>query len=368
MECPHIPTVPYHEFSKRIHDKVVADRIPINGSIELTLRCNLRCVHCYAAYNDSKKELTYSEICHILDDITDAGCLWLLITGGEPLLRKDFLDIYIYAKKKGLIITLFTNGTLLTPEIGDFLKEWPPFFTEITLYGMTKRTYENVTRIPGSFERCLKGINLLLERKIPLKLKTMVMALNNDELWQMREYAESLGVEFRFDLGINPRLDGSKEPCQFRLSPEEVVKLDLADRKRREKWREYYQRPHQKNRPDRLYFCGAGQDMFHIDPYAGLSICIMSRRMSYDIRQGSFREGWGNFLPAVSGQEIKGDSKCTRCKVWFLCDHCPGWAELEKGDPESPVEYLCQIAQRRKEALVKEVRARNVQEKVLQKA
>ncbi len=113
MECPHIPLIPYHKFSKRIHDKTVSERIPIGGGLEPTLRCNLKCVHCYAAYDHKKKEMTYKEICYILDEITEAGCLWLLITGGEPLLRDDFLNIYSYVKKKGLLITLFTNGNLI---------------------------------------------------------------------------------------------------------------------------------------------------------------------------------------------------------------------------------------------------------------
>ena len=132
-------------------------------------------------------------------EVTDAGCLWLLLTGGEPLLRRDFLDIYTYAKRKGLILTLFTNGTLITPRIADYLAEWRPFNIEITLYGATQETYERVTGIPGSYARCRRGIDLLLERKLPLNLKTMVMTLNHHELDQMKSLAASLGVQFRFD-------------------------------------------------------------------------------------------------------------------------------------------------------------------------
>ena len=187
MECPHIPIIPYHEFSKRIHGKVVAKRVPVGGMIELTLRCNLKCAHCYVVYDPSKKEMTYEQICHILNEITEAGCLWLTITGGDPLIRDDFLDIYTYAKKCGLIITLLTNGTLITPGIADYLKEWPPFAVEITLNGITKETYERVTRLPGSFDRCMKGIQLLLERNIPLRLKTTITTLNKHELWKIKK-------------------------------------------------------------------------------------------------------------------------------------------------------------------------------------
>ena len=108
----------------------------------------------------------------------DEGCRWLLLTGGEPFLRPDFLDIYTNANKKGLLLTLFTNGTLLTPRSADLLAERRPFAIEITLYGATQQTYERITGIPGSYARCRRGIDLLLERNLPLKLKTMVMTLN----------------------------------------------------------------------------------------------------------------------------------------------------------------------------------------------
>ena len=129
MECPYIPTVSYAQFSERLYEKVAVKRIPINGSFELTFHCNLRCVHCYCnlpldEQGTTDKELSTSEVFDIFDQITDAGCLWLLLTGGECLLRKDFFHIWAYAKKKGLLPTLFTNGTLITREIADFLVEF----------------------------------------------------------------------------------------------------------------------------------------------------------------------------------------------------------------------------------------------------
>jgi MoaA/NifB/PqqE/SkfB family radical SAM enzyme len=125
-----------------------------------------------------------------------AGCLWLQLTGGQPLLRPDFRDLYLHAKKLGLLVTLFTNGTLLTPELADFLQDYPPFVVEITVYGLTKATYEVVTQVPGSYEKCLRGIDLLRARQIPLSLKTMVMTFNAHELEDMRVWSQGLGVGF----------------------------------------------------------------------------------------------------------------------------------------------------------------------------
>src|SRR5210317_926730 len=116
----------YGDWSLGVHQKLSGKRIPLGGSIEVTQRCNNNCVHCYnnlaAGDQDARgKELTFDEHCRIIDEIAGFGCLWLLFTGGEIFLRKDFLDIYTYAKQKGLIISLFTNGTLVTPEIADYL-------------------------------------------------------------------------------------------------------------------------------------------------------------------------------------------------------------------------------------------------------
>jgi len=356
MECPHIPLINYGDFSKRFHDKVLSRRIPIEGSIEVTARCNLRCVHCYInlPLNDraaQEKELTYKEFCNIIDQIVDEGCLWLLLTGGEPFIRPDFLDIYTYAKKKGLLITLFTNGTTITPRIADYLVEWVPFSIEITLYGRTEETYERVTGIPGSYERCIRGIDLLLERKLPMKLKTMVMTLNKHEVWDIKVYAESLGLDFRFDPVLNLRIDGDHKPADFRISPEEIIELDLADENRMRDWLEFcekFQGP--PTCPEYLYECGAGLSTFNIDSYGQLSVCIMSRFPSFDLLQGDFRKGWYDFIPNVLTQKWLREVPCKSCELISLCGQCPGWAQVEHGDQEKPVEYLCRIAHARAEA------------------
>ena len=361
MECPHIPEISYTEFSKRIYEKVTAERIPYSGVIEFSFRCNLRCAHCYCNLpsNDQdaiKKELSTEEVFNILDQIAEAGCLWLLITGGEPLLRKDFLEIYTYAKKKGFIITLFTNGTLITEEVADYLKEWPPDKVEITLNGITKKTYEKITGIKGSFEKCMRGIRLFLERKISLNLKTVVMTLNRDEIDKIKRYVEELGLDFRFDALINAGLDGNKNPCKVRISPEEVVKLDIEDEERSKAWIEFCQKFWGPVESGKLYNCGAGLNSFHIDPYGKMSVCTMSRYPNYNLRQGSFQEGYYNFFPKILSQKLKDrQNKCDRCEMLALCDQCPGLAQLETGDPEKPVEYLCRIAHLRAAAFKKEV-------------
>ena len=130
-----------------------------------------------------------------------------------------------------------TNGTLVTERVADHLAAYRPFSIEITLYGRTKETYERLTGVPGSFERCLRGIRLLKERSLPLSLKTVAVTTNRHEIPDMQRFAEDeLGVPFKFDAMINPRLDCSSSPLNVRLTPEECVALDLADPKRHDEW------------------------------------------------------------------------------------------------------------------------------------
>jgi radical SAM protein with 4Fe4S-binding SPASM domain len=355
MDCPHIPITGLGAFSRRMHDRVIRERIPLSGSIELTWRCNLRCQHCYLDEVHEQvggpEELSTGEICNIFDQVVDEGTLWMLITGGEPLMRRDFADIYRHAKKKGLVIHLFTNGTLITDRIADLLAEWRPFTIEITLYGRTQETYERISGVPGSHARCMAGIERLLERKLPLTLKTMLMTLNQHELWDMQAYAKSLGVKFRFDSMLMSGLTGSSQPVNLRLPAEEAVRFDVEDPERLEQW-EVFRQQYETTRLDvsQLYVCEAGLGTFHIDPFGQLSMCMLARSPAYDLRQGSFRQGWREFLASERRQPAP-VGKCDQCELMALCRHCPGWAQLENSKPRQPIEYLCRLADVRANAI-----------------
>lgn len=346
-------TESYGAFSKTIHQKVLAERRPLNATIEVTRRCPLTCSHCYNNLPMADKaardqELTYDELCRVMDETAEAGVLWLLLTGGEIFARKDFLDIYAYAKGKGFLVTLFTNGTMITPEIADFLAQFPPFSIEITLYGRTRETYERLTRIPGSYDRCMRGIQLVLERKLPLKLKSVAVSVNKHEIWDMKRFVEEeiggVGV-FRFDALMNPRIDCSQSPLEVRLTPEEVVELDMQDPRRVADWRQFAERfvaPPQRS--DEVYSCGGGIGSFAVDPYGKMSICVLSTQESYDLRTGTVQEGWRNFLGQVRHRKITRITKCTECQIKSMCGMCPANGELHHGDAEKPVEFLCETA------------------------
>jgi radical SAM protein with 4Fe4S-binding SPASM domain len=306
------------------------------------------------------RELTKEEYFSLLHDLSDMGIVWLLFTGGEIFARKDFLEIYAYANRKGFLTTLFTNGILINEATADYLRDFPPFGIEITLYGRTRETYERLTQLPGSFDRCMRGIRFLLDRRLPLKLKTVATRVNYYEVMAMKEFAEQeLGVEFKFDAMINPRIDCSSAPLDVRLSPEQAVALELQWPTVASEHRSALARETTSLSPPRtaLYSCGGGARSFAIDPYGQMSICVLSHQDTYDIRAGSVREGWEQFLLKVRQRERRLLSKCTNCRIRSVCGMCPANGELENQDAESPVDYLCEVAHLRAMVLGFEVPA-----------
>lgn len=359
MTCPEMDL---GEFSDLLRSRIGNQRVPLTGTLELTERCNLDCVHCYinqpaGSYIHRQRELSAVQWRDILDQIADEGCLYLLLTGGEPLLRPDLLDIYDHAKRKGFLLILFTNGTLITPEFADHLREWYPYLVEITLYGATAETYEKITGVRGSFERCLRGIELLQERGVPLRLKTMVMTLNRHEFTAIRAIARERGLDFRFDVVLNPRRDGAKRPVELRLAPQEAIAVELSDERNLEGWRHLLERsPNGMPQTDMLYTCGAGLITFRIDPYGNLTLCPSSAQPSYPLVGGDFHFGWHVFLKEARRRKITKSYPCRTCEVASLCGNCPEMASLENGDPESAVGYRCQLAHLRAEELAVERR------------
>ena len=176
-------------------------------------------------------ELSTAEWRRILDEVTRAGCLYFLITGGEPLLRPDFREIYRHAKENGLLVTLFTNATLVDEAMADFFAEFPPRSIEISLYGAGPAVHDAITGSPGSFQKRLEGIQRLLSRRLPVWLKSMLMSLNRDEIPELRELAAGLGVRFRIDALLFPRFDRDPGPLGLRVSPEEAVAAELPTRR-----------------------------------------------------------------------------------------------------------------------------------------
>jgi len=330
-------------------------------SMELTERCNDNCLHCYINLSADDKEtkeqeITFAEIREIADEAAEMGCLSWHLTGGEPLLREDFPDIYLYLKRKGMRVTLFTNATLINSNITSLFKKYPLENLEVSIYGLSQKTYEAITRNLGSFGAFRQGINLLKENHIPFTLKAAVLPENFYEIKEMRDFAQSLtgkplGLVLKLNLGS--RFSGGGKRGQIkklRLSPEKVMEILKQDEKRYHKDIERFcQKFLGAPKDDHLFFCGAGIGGCHIDAYNNFQLCMLLRHPDcvYSLRKGSFKEVWQKFVPQVRERRAsnkKYQEKCKRCFLKSFCEQCPAWSWMEHGTLDEPVEYLCEIA------------------------
>jgi len=339
------------KFYGRLH--TIKEHYPWSGQIELTYCCNLNCIHCYCKGSEDKnKELTTKQWKKIIDEIHKEGCLEITFTGGEPLIREDFLEIYAYAKEKGFIITFFSNGQAFTDEIIAYLVNSPPSSIEITLNGITKPIYESITQVEGSLERVMSTIRESKKRGLPLILKTNLLKQNRNEIGRIKAFVdEFLGkvkgkYYFKYDPMIYPRLNGDKTPCQHRLSFKELLEVKRQDP---DIWQEYQKDLHSdfsdfKRDRSFLYHCNAWMSQFFINPYGRLKFCQFTDKFSVDLKTTSFKEGFYKVFPQVLREQYRTNSKCQDCTLRPICYHCPARAFLETGDEEGPVEYYCELA------------------------
>ena len=279
------------------------------------------------------------------------GCLFLLLTGGEPLLRSDFFEIYNHAKTNGLLVTVFTNGTRITEPILKLFKDLPPQNVEITLYGASPETYQAVTGHKEAYARCIAGIEKLLDNHIAVSLKTILMTHNRHEFHLMKRMAQDCGVEFRFDAAIFPRFSGDKTPMKFRVDPVEAMEKEFSDEGILQKWKNYLEGMEEIPTSDLLYLCGAGLTGFHVDAYGSLRPCLMITDLTYDLKGGSFLEGWQQVIPHIWRKKIGFEFACNRCEKSVVCGYCPAFFKLENGMEVIHSEYLCALGHHRSHAI-----------------
>lgn len=327
---------------------------PVLGYLELTYRCNFNCLHCYCAGSvRQEKELSTQEIKEILDTLHQEGCLWLILTGGEPLLRKDFQEIYTYAKYKGFLITIFSNGSLFTDELIAFLAASPPETIEITVNGITQATFEKVTQSKRAFPNVINTIQKLKERNINLLVKSNCLIQNKKEIGSIKKWVEqTLGSPrngeyyYRYDRMIYPRLNGDTTPCQYRLEADDFRQVGLSDRDMKNEYRDELlcQKPRLPRKNEYLYQCDMWKKQFFISPYGDLRFCSFASDYRVNLRTTSFHEGFYKVFPRLSKERFQTNSPCRDCELRSVCVTCPVKAQLECGHKETPVPYYCKVA------------------------
>lgn len=331
--------------------------------MELTERCNFNCIHCYinrpaGSTAVQKRELATDAVKTVLSEAAALGCLSVRFTGGEPLLREDFNDIYLFTRKLGMKVWLFTNAALITPALVKILGRIPALENiEITLYGVKKKSYEAITRTPGSFEAAFDGIHLLRRSRIPFELKTVILPPNRNELAEFEILAKSFPETqhppgLTVELNLRARRDSRlKNACiqKLRISPEESIRI-LA-RRRDDYLKEMklfcagFMAPAGKS----LFPCGAGKDSACVDAYGDLQPCMLLRHPQtvYRLNGGSLKDAMTRFFPEMRRLQASHPEylrRCARCFLKGLCEQCPAKSWMEHGTLDMPVDYLCNLA------------------------
>ncbi|MFA4889654.1 MAG: radical SAM protein [Candidatus Omnitrophota bacterium] len=334
--------------------------------LEVTVRCNNNCRHCFVNLPEGdqqakKQEITFKQIRAIVDSTVRSGALWCLITGGEPLLRKDFFEIYRYLKQKGLLVSVFTNATLITAAHAELFRKYPPRDIEVTVYGVTKDTYERVTRKKGSFPAFMRGLQLLWKENIKVRLKAMIMRSNLKESSAIAKFCRLHSKDFfRFDPFLYFRHDGNslrnEEIRSERLTPEEIVKLETEDPERSKAlesscntmvslWRA-------GNQDNRIFSCGIGAGAFFVNYKGRLRLCssLTHPECSYVFNVRGSAKLFQETLPRVLAMRSNNEkllNNCLHCIHVNFCGWCPAHAYLETGRLDGYVPYFCDVAKAR---------------------
>jgi len=329
--------------------------------IELTERCNNRCIHCLINLpaDDREAEAREMETAFVLDllrQAADLGCMTVRFTGGEPLLRPDLPGLYLAARKLGMQVILFTNARLITSEFVQLLARFPPGqVVEVTVYGMHPESYDAVAGVKGAYHEFKRGVDLLLEYQIPFVVKQALLPQNRDEMAEFEAWAATIpsmdkrpGYSMNFDL--RARRDDPEKSLRIeklRLSPAETVAMLSRDPKYVSGMQEFcgkFMRPP----GDKIFSCGAGHGTC-VDAYGNAQMCLPLRHKDtvYDLHKGTLKEALSVFFPRFRERKATNTEFLRRCAVCFLnglCEQCPAKSWMEHGTLDTPVEYLCEVA------------------------
>lgn len=328
---------------------------------EITPKCNFNCVHCYLRDHHCREALSYKEIIEIIDLLYEKEVLFLTFTGGDIFTRMDFLDIYIYAKKKGFIIELYTNGALVNEQVIDTFKMFPPLLVDISLYGSCEKTYKEVTGVSGAFDKVMENIRALVEAGIRVSLKAPILNLYYDELPKLENIAKSFDVPFRTGFEIFPSIDNDTNVQQYAVSLKEALKYEF----------EVFAKTPRTVAADSdtelvdllearpLFRCKLGRASCVIDYDGKMCPCMSFRHAGTKITASNFDEIWRSFSQYPK-MKASADYECLRCEAYDYCDICPAMMQFVHGELEHVDKHFCISAKARYLHYIEKVSAEEV--------
>ena len=332
---------------------------PVNGSIELLPLCNMNCDMCYVRLSREEMERqgrlrTAEEWLEIGRQMKDAGVLFLLLTGGEPLLYPDFRELYLGLRRLGMILTINTNGTLVDEEWAAFFGKYKPRRVNITLYGADEKAYADLCHYPGGFARTISGIRLLQKYGVDVKVGGSLARANRGDLDRILEIGEQMDVPVRVDTYMMPAARERELPfaMQSRLKPEEAAQARVRALKREmgaELFGQYAaesvgraEHPEPAEEKPGQMACMAGQCSFTINWQGEMRPCVILGKPAISVFEAGFQNAWKKLMEETGN--IRLSARCSVCHLRHLCRTCAASALLEAGSYEAVPEYMCRYA------------------------
>jgi radical SAM protein with 4Fe4S-binding SPASM domain len=316
--------------------------IPISVQLDLTYRCNERCVHCYLDHDDHG-EMTTAEIKSLLDQMADAGVFYLTISGGEILMRRDFFEILEHARARTFCIKLKTNGVLIREKEAKRIRELGVETVQISIYSHRPEVHDAITKMPGSLRQSINAVRFLQGQGLHVVLANVLMVENAADYKGVRALAAELNVKCTLDPTVTPMMDGDRS----------VLKLNVDESALREVFRnqdlvgnvEEFCAPPPSVDEDALDMlpCSAGHTACYVSPYGDVYPCVQFPLPTGNVRQTKFLDIWRDSpqFKEVRSITLRDMPSCSKCTHGATCSRCPGLAYLE-GNMRGPSSQDCE--------------------------
>ena len=319
--------------------------IPLNVTLELTLRCNIRCTHCYNFDRDQPRpasgaELSMEEIRALLDDLRRAGTLFLSLTGGEAMVHPRFWEIADLAASRGFALQVLSNGTLLSETACDRLASLANLWgVGLSVYGANAKTHDSITQVAGSFDRTMAGWRRLAARGVRVGLKFVLMKANAGEASAMIALAEGGGMEYSIDPTITGRYDGTSGSLATRVDEDDLRALYAGPL-------QFLIKPGPEAPTDDEFKCNCARGNAAVSSTGEVYPCIAAPLRAGSIREGSFLEIWKDspVFHRIRGLRVADFKTCAPCGLKPWCRRSPGSAYLLHGDYTGVDPWTCREA------------------------
>jgi len=323
-------------------EKALALNIPLSVQLDLTYRCNERCVHCYLDHDDHG-EMTTEEIKHLLDEMASAGVFILTLSGGEIFVRKDFFEILEYARQRTFCVKLKTNAILIREAEAARIRDLGVESIQISIYSHRPEVHDAITLVRGSLERSLDAIRFLKSQGLRVVIANVLMIQNVQDYTGVRALAEELGVESTLDPTITPMMDGNRSVLSLSVDQSALQQV-FRDTGLVGNVDEFcaVAAPADENALSSLP-CSASHTTCYVSPYGDVFPCVQFPLPTGNVRKQRFLDIWrhSDQMNEVRSIRIKDLTTCTQCSHVSNCSRCPGLAFME-GNMRGPSTQDCE--------------------------